>query len=182
MLRSTAVDLHSLNGSPAHSLPFQLCHILLLRLFNTSLLSIESFRCSVKFKSLCEVKVYLFVDPRCPVSTRLVSLQPCSAGFDVSNNSTAVAQSFVDSSPRLKDNSRERYPHSSREEVYIRRRRSPQEDRSLSPRPAIVYAPSVPSGHTSSDSSASPEKHHVRFDQGALHNTFIYFSFCPNHL
>ncbi|KAK0516457.1 hypothetical protein JMJ35_001060 [Cladonia borealis] len=79
---------------------------------------------------------------------------------------TAVAQSFVDSSPRLKDNSRERYPYSSREEVYTRRRRSPQKDRSLSPRPAIVYAPSVPSGHTHSESSASPEKHRVRFDEG----------------
>ena len=95
---------------------------------------------------------------------------------------TAVAQSFVDSTPRTKDNTRERYHHSSREEVYARRRGSPQKDRSLSPRPAIVYAPSVPSGHTSSNSSASPERHQVRFDEGALHNTLPLFSFCPNHL
>ena len=87
---------------------------------------------------------------------------------------TAVAQSFVNSSPRLTDNSRERYPHSSGEEVYIRRRRSPQKDRSLSPRPAIVYAPSVPS-YTPSDRSASPEKHRVRFDEGTLH-TLLYSS------
>ena len=95
---------------------------------------------------------------------------------------TAVAQSFVDSSPRSKENSRERYPPSSRKEVHTRRRGSPQKDRSLSPRPAIVYAPSVPSGHTPSESSSSPENHRVRFDQGELHNTFTLFSFCPKHL
>ena len=94
---------------------------------------------------------------------------------------TAVPQSFVNSSPRSKDNSRECHPRSYREEVYARRRGSPQKDRSLSPRPAIVYAPSVPSGHTSSESSTSPEKYRVRFDEGALEITFILFGFCPNH-
>ena len=95
---------------------------------------------------------------------------------------TAVAQTFVDSSPRLKGKSRERYPHSSREEVYIRRRGSPQKDHPSSLQSAIVYAPSVPSGHTSSERSASPEKQHVRFAEGVLHNTVTILSFFPDHL
>ena len=85
-------------------------------------------------------------------------------------NPTAVAQTFVDSSPRLKDKSRERYPHSSREEVYIRRRGRSQKDHPPSPQPAIVYAPSVPNGHTPSERSAGSEKQYVKFAEGMLHN------------
>ena len=95
---------------------------------------------------------------------------------------TAVAQTFVDSSPRSKDRSRERYPHSSREEIYIRRRGALQKDYPSPPQSAIVYAPSVPSGHTYSERSASPEKQHVRFAEGVLHITVTIFSFFPDDL
>ena len=135
------------------------------------------------FNSLCELEVYLFVESKMPdfnETSELTSHAHSVLMYLI--GLTAVAQSFVDSSPRSKDNSHERYPPSSREEFYRRRRGSPQKDRSLSPRPSIVYAPSVPGGHTPSQSSASPERHHVKFDEGALRNTFALVSFCSKHL
>ena len=49
MLRSTKVDIHSLNSSLKRSLPFHLCYIYSLQLFNASLLSIELFVAVEKF-------------------------------------------------------------------------------------------------------------------------------------